>query len=330
MQKITLEHAKQVNARERVVIKTCETNLAKIDEWENKLSDKKKAIEEEIDNYIKGEKEIEAKKVKLEALDEKKERKKNLEEEIRDLKDKVSKNRIIIEELETRLEKQKDKKQEFEKAKKELEEKREEKDKLEKMVVEKKTKLETITQMIERLKQEIERMKQDEKKLSQLQETKNWMQGIFINLVDVIEKNILARIYNEFNAFFQEWFTTLLEDETLSVRLDEYFSPVIEQNGYETWLENLSGGEKTSVALAYRLALNKVINDFLSSIRTRDLIILDEPTDGFSSEQLDRVREVINQINVEQAIIVSHEAKMESFVDSIIRVRKYGHESRIG
>lgn len=329
MQKITLEHAKQVNAREQVIIKTCETNLSKLDEWENKLSDKKKAIEEEIDNYIKGEKEIEAKKVKLEVLDEKKERKKNLEEEIRDLKDKVSKNRIIIEELETRLEKQKDKKQKFEKAKKELEEKREEKDKLEKLVVEKKTKLETITQMIERLKQEIERMKQDEKKLSQLQEAKNWMQSIFINLVDVIEKNILARIYNEFNAFFQEWFTTLLEDETLSVRLDEYFSPVIEQNGYETWLENLSGGEKTSVALAYRLALNKVINDFLTSIRTRDLIILDEPTDGFSSEQLDRVREVLNQINVEQSIIVSHEAKMESFVDSIIRVRKYGHESRV-
>ena len=71
------------------------------------------------------------------------------------------------------------------------------------------------------------------------------------------------------------------------------------------------------------------MNDFLSSIRTRDLIILDEPTDGFSSEQLDRVREVINQINVEQVIIVSHEAKMEGFVDNIIRVRKHGHESRI-
>jgi len=155
------------------------------------------------------------------------------------------------------------------------------------------------------------------------------MEEYFISLVDVVEKKILAMIYNEFNAFFQEWFSTLIEDETISVRLDEYFSPIIEQNGYETWIENLSGGEKTSVALAYRLSLNKVINDFLSSIRTRDLIILDEPTEGFSTEQLDRVREVLTQTNVKQTIIVSHEAKMESFVDHIIKIRKEGHESRV-
>lgn len=329
LQKITLEHAKQVNAREQVIIKTCENNLTKLEEWEKKLSNKSKDIEKEIDNYIKGEKELETKKVKLEALEEKKEQKKTLEKEVSDLKDRIGKNQGLLEDLKVKLEQGKDKKQDFEKAKKELEAKREEKDRLGKLVVEKKTKLSTITQVIERLKKEIDKMKQEEKKLSEFNEIKNWMQEHFINLIDVIEKNILARIYNEFNSFFQEWFNTLLEDETLSVRLDEYFSPVIEQNGYETWLENLSGGEKTSVALAYRLALNKVINDFLSSIRTRDLIILDEPTDGFSSEQLDRVREVLNQINVAQGIVVSHEAKMESFVDSIVRVRKQGHESRV-
>ena len=328
-QKITLGHAKQVNAREQVIIKSCENNLSKLDEFERKGVAKKEGVEQEIDNYLAGEKELEAKKVKLEALEEKKEQKKSLEKEVSEFRDRIGKNKGFIEELGEKLEKGQGKKKEYEQAKKELEERREEKDRVEKIVVEKKTKLETVTQMITRLKQEIERMKQDEKKLLHFNEVKSWMQQHFINLVDVIEKNILARIYTEFNTFFQEWFNTLLEDEALSVRLDEYFSPVIEQNGYETWLDNLSGGEKTSVALAYRLALNKVINDFLSTIRTRDLIILDEPTDGFSSEQLDRVREVINQINVEQVILVSHEAKMESFVDSIVRVRKQGHESRV-
>ncbi len=328
-QKITLEHARQVNAREQVIIKSCENNLSKLDEFERKGVAKKEGVEQEIDNYLAGEKELEAKKVKLEALEEKKEQKKSLEKEVSEFRNRIGKNKGVIEELGEKLEKGQGKKKEYEQAKKELEERREEKDRVEKIVVEKKTKLETVTQMITRLKQEIERMKQDEKKLLHLNEVKSWMQQHFINLVDVIEKNILARIYTEFNTFFQEWFNTLLEDEALSVRLDEYFSPVIEQNGYETWLDNLSGGEKTSVALAYRLALNKVINDFLSTIRTRDLIILDEPTDGFSSEQLDRVREVINQINVEQVILVSHEAKMESFVDSIVRVRKHGHESRV-
>ena len=119
----------------------------------------------------------------------------------------------------------------------------------------------------------------------------------------------------------------LMEDETMSARLDDGFAPVIEQNGYETDLPSLSGGEKTSCALAYRLALNKVINELISTIHTRDIIILDEPTDGFSMEQLDRVREVLNQLNVAQVLIVSHEAKIESFVDTIIRVTKDQQES---
>lgn len=328
-QKVTPEHINGVTGREQVIIKTCETNLSKLDDFDKKFKQKKQAVEEELENYSRGERELEAKKAKLEALDEKKERKKNLEQEMSELKDNISKARMQVAELEQKLDKQKDKKTEFENAKKELESRREEKYMLEKVVLENKTRLSTINQIIERQKKEIERMQTDEKQLARLNEVKDWMEEYFISLVDVVEKKILAMIYNEFNAFFQEWFSTLIEDETISVRLDEYFSPIIEQNGYETWIENLSGGEKTSVALAYRLSLNKVINDFLSSIRTRDLIILDEPTEGFSTEQLDRVREVLTQTNVKQTIIVSHEAKMESFVDHIIKIRKEGHESRV-
>ena len=94
-------------------------------------------------------------------------------------------------------------------------------------------------------------------------------------------------------------------------------------------MENLSGGEKTAVALSYRLALNKVINDIVSEIKTKDILMLDEPTDGFSSEQLDKVRDVLEQLNVKQVIIVSHESKIESFVDSVIRVGKEEHISKV-
>jgi exonuclease SbcC len=104
---------------------------------------------------------------------------------------------------------------------------------------------------------------------------------------------------------------------------------VVEQNGYETFVQNLSGGEKTSCALAYRLALNKVINDLITTIKTKNLLILDEPTDGFSTEQLDKVRDVIEQLNVEQLIVVSHESKIESFVQNVIRVAKESGTSRI-
>ena len=121
----------------------------------------------------------------------------------------------------------------------------------------------------------------------------------------------------------------LMEEETISVRLDAEFTPLVSQDGYETVVEHLSGGEKTSVALAYRLALNRVLNELLRDVKTRDLLILDEPTDGFSTEQLDRVREVLDQLRLRQVIIVSHEAQLEGCVDHVLRVVKEEHESRL-
>ena len=81
--------------------------------------------------------------------------------------------------------------------------------------------------------------------------------------------------------------------------------------------------------MSYRLALNKVINDIVAEIKTKDIIMLDEPTDGFSSEQLDKVRDVLNQLGVKQIIIVSHESKIESFVDNVIRVQKHDSVSTV-
>jgi exonuclease SbcC len=120
---------------------------------------------------------------------------------------------------------------------------------------------------------------------------------------------------------FSNWFSTLVSD-TISVRLDESFSPIIQQNDCEIDYSYLSGGERTAVALAYRLAMNQVINSLLSKIKTRDIVILDEPTDGFSESQLDKMRDVLGQLKVRQLILVSHEQKIEGFVNNIIKFKK--------
>ena len=160
-------------------------------------------------------------------------------------------------------------------------------------------------------------------------EMQNWLEDYFVNLMGTMEKHVMLQVHREFDELFKEWFDMLIEDEAISVRLDDEFTPVVEQNGYETSIESLSGGEKTSVALSYRLALNKVINDVVSGIRTKDILMLDEPTDGFSSEQLDKVRDVLNQLKMKQVVIVSHESKIESFVDKVIRVEKREHVSSV-
>lgn len=188
--------------------------------------------------------------------------------------------------------------------------------------------LKDIENRIKSLDEEIEKRKSGKEKLNLLNELSNWMENHFSVLMEVIEKNVMMRIHREFISLFQKWFEILMQDG-LSVTLDENFSPVIQQNGYETEYENLSGGEKTAVALAYRLALNKVINDIVETIKTKDALILDEPTDGFSSEQLDRIRDVINELKLRQIIIVSHETKMDTFVDNVIRLHKDDHVSSV-
>ena len=121
----------------------------------------------------------------------------------------------------------------------------------------------------------------------------------------------------------------MLVSESLSAKLDDDFSPVIENQDYELDYSFLSGGERTAIALAYRLALNQVINSLLSKIKTRNLVILDEPTEGFSSQQLDKMRDVLNQLQTEQLIIVSHESKIEGFVDNIIKFTKEAGVTRV-
>ena len=62
----------------------------------------------------------------------------------------------------------------------------------------------------------------------------------------------------------------------------------------------------------------------MSQIRTKDIVILDEPTEGFSEAQIIKIREVLEELNAAQLIIVSHEQKIEGFVDNVIRLEKQG------
>lgn len=166
-------------------------------------------------------------------------------------------------------------------------------------------------------------------KIDYLSEFSDYTERIFINIMSVIERKVMLKVHSDFNSFFQKWFSMLMDNDIINVRINEEFSPVIEQAGHEISYEYLSGGEKTACALAYRLALNQIINELMSLIKTRDLIILDEPTDGFSEDQLDRLRNVIEELNAKQIVIVSHESKIESFVQNVLKVEKSEHVSEV-
>lgn len=188
-------------------------------------------------------------------------------------------------------------------------------------VAELKKEIEVFSKQINDLKDRLKKTEEIKQKLDYMSELESWLAKKFIPVISFIEKNVMIKLKSEFSNLFAEWFYMLVSDN-FNVRLSDDFTPIIEQHDYEIDYQYLSGGERTAIALAYRLSLNQVINSMLSKIKTRDLVILDEPTDGFSEQQLDKMRDVLQQLNVKQLIIVSHEQKIEGFVENVIRFRK--------
>ncbi|MCL5730111.1 MAG: hypothetical protein M1165_00910, partial [Candidatus Pacearchaeota archaeon] len=260
-------------------------------------------------------------KIKLEGVNEKKQRlneieKTNagLEKDIEMLKQHVESMNVSIFEL-NRFDAV------YEKKQKELDEALAEERSAEIRAAELRKEIEVFSANIESLKERIRRIESLKKQLEYLTELENWLTKNFSPLISMIEKNVMVKLKAEFSKSFSEWFNMLVSDG-FQVRLSDDFTPIVEQQDYELDYSYLSGGERTAIALAYRLSLNQVINSFLSKIKTRDIVILDEPTDGFSDQQLDKMRGVLEQLNVKQLIIVSHEQKIESFVDNIIKMKK--------
>jgi len=185
-----------------------------------------------------------------------------------------------------------------------------------------------IDEQINEIVKEIVKYGQMEQSQLVLTEIKGWLENLFIPAIDTIERSVLASIREQLTTLIQKAFQTLIDSGDLNVSITENFAPIIEQEGYEIDVHSLSGGEKTSVALAYRLALNAIVKQEVPTLR-RSLLILDEPTDGLSSSQLYKLRDILHDTQCEQIIIVSHERELEGFVDTIYRVTKENGVSQV-
>ena len=165
----------------------------------------------------------------------------------------------------------------------------------EKIATKKQRKLD-LSEDIIKLSKEIENMIKARNNSDILHEYNMWLSDYFEKTIELIEKQVMMAINQDFNREFEKWFNLLVEDPTKEATIDEDFTPIIRQDGYDQNVEFLSGGEKTSVALAYRLALNSIVKQVSVGMKS-NLLILDEPTDGFSKEQLYKVREIVDELN---------------------------------
>lgn len=184
----------------------------------------------------------------------------------------------------------------------------------------KRKELELLKLKLEDLSKDLAEKESIKQSMNRLKELNFWIQKNFIETVDRAEKGLITQVKNEFSNALSKWFSHLASDN-FAVELDDKFTPSIKNQDYEMDYAFLSGGERTSVALAYRLALNQVLNAH-SNMKTNGILILDEPTEGFSSEQVQKMGTIFEELKYNQMILVSHEQEMDNFVDRVIEVKK--------
>lgn len=341
--KLTEEHKKEEVRRKEDEIGNLESSIKKVEKSKKENEKKTEEIEKKIEKKVK--KEIEGVKEKIKKLrktkDELKEYKKKKKEE-RDLKEDLEEEEESIKKLKRGIKKARKQLKKVRKSLKELGDVEKKENKIEKNlekaqenltetkseISSKKTEINGKSKKLEDLGDEIEKKRRAKNLEKRIRKHINWLENLG-ELSSTIERQYLIKLQKKFNSMFNDWFSILVEDGELDVRVNENFTPILEREGYKTEYRRLSGGERTSVALAYRLALNQVINSLVEGMNTKDLIILDEPTDGFSANQLDRIRDIINEIDMGQIILVSHEPEIESYVENTLRVYKEGGVSRI-
>jgi exonuclease SbcC len=122
------------------------------------------------------------------------------------------------------------------------------------------------------------------------------------------------------------------EGSLLSVVIDETYTPYVQsEDGFERDVSNLSGGERTLLAFAYRLGLGQLIMQSKTG-HGLQMLMLDEPTESLGREDgsVDRLAEAIGRLRViEQIIAVTHSEAFAEKAEHVIRLTKENGESRV-
>ncbi len=328
LQEVSESYKKNISDKANREIEMLVKSIGELNSKKSELNSQIEVVKKSIEDFKKRKSDLEILKVKMESIQEKQQRILDLEKQKEAGEDDVKMVRKHLEAMQKSID-------EYDKYDVIYQEKNDElqgaKINEDKLAIKKAEINKEIQMSDEQIKEKEEKIKKKEEiksKSEKLKHLESWISNKFLDLILFTEKQVMLSLKQEFSNLFSEWFSAMVSD-SLSATLDDDFSPIITQQDYELDYSFLSGGERTAIALAYRLALNQVINSLLSNIKTSNLVILDEPTDGFSEQQLDKMRDVLSQLKTEQLILVSHEQKIEGFVDNIIRVRKMGGVSRV-
>ena len=181
-----------------------------------------------------------------------------------------------------------------------------------------------------------ERLDHAEKKVERLDAIER-----LLGVIDDIRgayRSIQPRLRSEFINYLERVIQRVLDDivgaegPMLIVDIDETYTPSIKsEEGYERDVSNLSGGERTLLAFAYRLGLGQLIMQSRTG-HGLYLLLLDEPTESLGREDgsVDRLAEAISRSKaIQQVIAVTHSEAFAEKAEHVVRVEKEAGVSRV-
>jgi DNA repair exonuclease SbcCD ATPase subunit len=174
-----------------------------------------------------------------------------------------------------------------------------------------------------------ERLDSAQRKIKRLEKVKRIL--LFIEEARQAYRSIQPKIRGDFIKYLERFVQQMMDDlagsegPMLNITIDDNYTPIIEgESGYIRSALNLSGGERTFLAFAYRLGIGQLVLH-LRTGRGLSMLLLDEPTESLGREDgsIDRLAEILSRLKtVEQIIAVTHSEAFAEKADYVIRVEK--------
>ena len=190
--------------------------------------------------------------------------------------------------------------------------------------------------LLKRLDETKERIDNAQEKLERTQKISKTLEilGGIRDAYRSIQPKLRSEFVKVLRNFVQQVLDSLVGGEAplLNIMIDETYTPCVKSEiGVEREVSNLSGGERTLLAFAYRLGLGQLIMQSRTG-HGLSMLLLDEPTESLGREDgsIEHLAEAISRFKaIEQIITVTHSEVFAEKAEHVITLEKEAGISKI-
>jgi exonuclease SbcC len=190
--------------------------------------------------------------------------------------------------------------------------------------------------LLARLDEVKERIDYAQQKLERMQKITRTVEvlGAIRDAYRSIQPKLRSEFVKVLRNFVQQVLDSLVGGEAplLNVVVDETYTPYVKsESGADREVSNLSGGERTLLAFAYRLGLGQLIMQSRTG-HGLSMLLLDEPTESLGREDgsINRLAEAISRFKaIEQIIAVTHSEAFAEKAEHVIILEKEAEISKV-